>query len=1024
MARLSDQLINDIKQDVSLVRVAEAKGIQLKKHGKDYLGHCPFHNDRTPSFVISPESNLWNCLGACNCGGSVIDFVMKMEGISFRHAVELLKNDALSLAADAKPVKRATTKKLDSPLAANESDQALLQRVISFYHETLKQSPEAIDYLEKRGLNDPALIDQFKLGYANRSLGYRLPQKNRKEGAEIRGQLQQIGIIRDSGHEHFNGSLVIPVINESNEITEVYGRKLLENLRKGTPKHLYLPGEHQGVFNPSSFSCQEVILCESLIDALTFWRWGFKNVTTSYGIAGFTSDLLKAFKNSDIKRVLIAYDRDEAGNNATLEVAEKLQKLGIECYRILFPKGMDVNEYALKMTPARKSLELVIRKAEWLGQGIDPRTQEKPTTAAKEKEPAKVEKSSVSALIDEAEKTASLLAADLVAEESETPLPATPLPTATSEDIPCKATEHETTISLGDRSYRVRGLKKNTSYDHLKINLMASNDNGFHNDTLDLYSAKQRITFINQACVELGVQDEVIKKDLGKVLLKLEELQAQQIKDALEVEPEEKPISNEEREAALDLLKDPNLMERILNDFNKAGVVGEETNKLVGYLAGTSRRLDNPLAVVVQSSSAAGKSSLMDAVLNFMPEEERIEYSAMTGQSLFYMGETHLKNKILAIAEEEGATNASYALKLLQSEGEVTIASTGKDANTGNLVTQEYRVEGPTQLFMTTTAIDIDEELMNRCLVLSVDEGREQTRLIHQAQRQKRTLQGLQHKREKQLIVQLHRNAQRLIKPYQIINPYADQLTFLDDKTRTRRDHEKYLTLIDAIALLHQYQREVKQHHFNGEAQDYIEVTLEDIEMANQLAHKVLGRTLDELPPQTRKLLRLIETMVVDQCKAQSLDKSDYRFSRKMIREVTQWGNTQLKLHCKRLEEMEYLLVHRGGRGQSFEYELIYNGEGEQGENFLLGLINTDQMQHYDEKKSGVNGKRSGASRPQVAPKSVGGRVDGNGLQPNNHAVCDDEGLAAFENAPLEHPNIYTPYRNDDPYLLAAEPGT
>ncbi|WP_284285295.1 hypothetical protein, partial [Marinibactrum halimedae] len=290
-----------------------------------------------------------------------------------------------------------------------------------------------------------------------------------------------------------------------------------------------------------------------------------------------------------------------------------------------------------------------------------------------------------------------------------------------------------------------------------------------------------------------------------------------------------------------------NLLERILTDFDRCGVVGENTNKLVGYLAASSRKLERPLAVVIQSTSAAGKSSLMDAILNLMPTTERLQYSAMTGQSLFYMGETNLKHKILAIAEEEGASHASYALKLLQSEGEITIASTGKDDDSGDLVTKEYRVEGPVMLFLTTTAIDIDEELMNRCLVLTVNESRQQTQAIHAAQRQRRTLNGLQAKLEKSQLTELHRNAQHLLKPLAVINPYADQLTFLDDKTRTRRDHEKYLTLIDSVALLHQYQRDIKSLNHNGNTLKYIEVQLSDIHTANRLAHDVLGRTLDEL---------------------------------------------------------------------------------------------------------------------------------------------------------------------------------
>ncbi len=419
-------------------------------------------------------------------------------------------------------------------------------------------------------------------------------------------------------------------------------------------------------------------------------------------------------------------------------------------------------------------------------------------------------------------------------------------------------------------------------------------------------------------------------------------------------------------------LRDPKLFDRILADFEHCGVVGEETNKLMGYLAAVSRKLDAPLAVIIQSSSAAGKSALMDAILAFMPEEERLKYSAMTGQSLFYMGETNLKHKILAIVEETGAERASYALKLLQSEGELTIASTGKDPSTGKLVTHEYRVEGPVMIFLTTTAIEIDDELLNRCLVLAVDEDREQTRAIHRMQRRAHTLEGLFERKQRASILKLHRNAQRLLRPVSVVNPFAERLTFLDDRTRTRRDHEKYLTLMESIAVLHQHQRPKRTMVHDGQVVEYVDVGLDDIALANRLAHEVLGRSLDELPPQTRRLMTLIDAMVSAACKQLEMDRSDYRFTRRQVREHTGWGHTQLKTHLHRLEELEYLVVHRGGRGQRFVYELCYNGEGQDGSRFVTGLIDVEKLR-YDEKKSGVkanrsgsNGNRSGPSRPQV----------------------------------------------------------
>lgn len=1006
MARIADAVVERLKHEISLLRLIESQGHAPKRQGKDWVMCCPFHDDKTPSLVISPQTNLWHCLGACGVGGSVIDWVMKTQGVSFRYACEILQHDIGVVAGSTQVLKQSTAKKLPSPLATDADDDALLHRVVDYYHATLKQSPDALAYLKSRGLDNAELIDRFKLGYANRTLGYRLPEKNRKAGAEIKSRLQSLGVLRESGHEHFNGSLIVPVIDGSDgleRVTEIYGRKIRDDLRPGTPLHLYLPGDHAGVWNIEALqTSKEIILCEALIDAMTFWMHGFRHVTASYGVNGFTVDHLAAFKQYGTQRVLIAYDRDDAGNNAAEKLAAQLMAEGIECFRVLFPKGMDANAYALKMSPAAKALALVIRNAQWLGKGAAPTITTAailpPPTLSTPVEPAKPEEHLS-------------LAADIPHHEA-TPLPNTPAP------IEAQISDDEIYLTFGDRAYRVRGFDISGGAAQLKINLLVKRDDKLHLDQLDLYSSKARTVFMHQASLELGVSEAVIKTDLGAVLLKLEELQAQHRQQAQAVgATPQKTLNSEEHSAAIELLRDPALLNRLLDDFNLAGVVGEETNKLVAYLACVSRKLEKPLAVMIQSSSAAGKSSLMESVLAFMPEEERVQYSAMTGQSLFYLGETHLKHKVLAISEEEGAHNASYALKLLQSEGEVIIASTGKDESTGNLVTKEYMVEGPVMLLMTTTAIDIDEELMNRCLVLSVNESREQTQAIHRAQRVKRTLAGLQAKLAKDRVLQLHRNAQRLLRSLHIINPYADQLTFLDDKTRTRRDHDKYLTLIDTIALLHQHQRDIKIVEHNGESIEYIEVTLDDIATANRLAHDVLGKTLDELPPQTRKLLRLIQQMVNEVCTLQRIEQSHYRFSRKTIRDYTGWGNTQLKLHCHRLEEMEYLLVHRGGRGQSFDYELLYNADAHDADNHLMGLLDVEKLR-YDKKKSGVNAEKSGSSRPQVGGVSGAGRVQKNNKIPEKTSVEIDTAIDHAENA--HHTKNSASYRNRTFSLAAA----
>lgn len=220
----------------------------------------------------------------------------------------------------------------------------------------------------------------IRIGVADRTLGLRLPNKQRKDGQAIRARLEKLGVFRESGHEHFAGSLMIPILDEAGHVVELYGRKLRDDLRAGTPKHLYLPaqeGRGRGIFNIEALAAdREIILCEALIDALTFWCAGYRNVTSAYGVEGFTDEMLDAFRRYGTRRVLIAFDRGAA------KVAERLTAAGIECWRIQFPKGMDTNSYAQKVQPAAKSLGLVVRKAVWLGQGAAPAAPDPASVAA------------------------------------------------------------------------------------------------------------------------------------------------------------------------------------------------------------------------------------------------------------------------------------------------------------------------------------------------------------------------------------------------------------------------------------------------------------------------------------------------------------------------------------------------------------------------------------------------------------------------------------------------------------------
>ncbi len=494
-----------------------------------------------------------------------------------------------------------------------------------------------------------------------------------------------------------------------------------------------------------------------------------------------------------------------------------------------------------------------------------------------------------------------------------------------------------------DRRYRIRGLERNTNACTLKVNLMVSRDDLVHLDTLDLVKARSRASFIKAAADELFVDADLVKRDIGQLLLKLETLRERQIEAARAPQVQTVELTEQETEEALALLRDPELLNRIVADMDACGMVGESTNKLAGYLAATSRKLAQPLAIVIQSSSSAGKTSLMDAILAMMPDEEVLRFSGMTGQSLFYLSSDEIKHRILAISEEEGIAEATYALKLLQSEGELRHATVGRDES-GKMVTQQHHVEGPVQIMLTTTAMDVDEELVNRCLLLSVDESRNQTGAIQAIQRKTKSLEKFVSQENAKRLRKLHQNAQRLLKPLRVFNPYASQLTFPNNKTRLRRDHQKYLTLIDTIALLRQHQRTVHNADVHGQSIEYINVTADDIAVAGEIAGEVLGRSLDELSPQTRRLLGLLHDFVGQQTGAVAVARHAFRFTRRDVREAIGWSDFQIHKHLTRLVDLEYLLVHRGHRGRRYVYELLYGGEGTQGEPFLMGLIDPARL--------------------------------------------------------------------------------
>ena len=389
--RIPQSELMALKASTPIEELVAKHGVQLRRQGADLVGLCPFHDDKMSSLVVSPSDNLWHCFG-CNAVGSVVDWVMRIEGCGFREAAARLRAQSAHTPSSLTVAEGPTV-----PASVNGASRAgelwggakRLDWVTDFYHQTLKASHEAKAYLAKRGLGGDEVIEYFKLGYSNHTLGFQLAGEQTRAGKAQRRQLKRCGVLRANGYEHLNGTVVIPLRGRNGAVSQLYGRQIESHLRGETAKHLYLRGEARGVFNAVGLKGQRhVILCEALIDALTFWCAGLRNVTSCFGVHGFTAELRKLLSRKGIWRVTLAFDRDDAGEAAAQRIGAALIAMGKSVSIAQFPPGMDANSYGVREQPASESLSQVVKSAVWLGGGRRARQ----LAAAAERKRVKAEK--------------------------------------------------------------------------------------------------------------------------------------------------------------------------------------------------------------------------------------------------------------------------------------------------------------------------------------------------------------------------------------------------------------------------------------------------------------------------------------------------------------------------------------------------------------------------------------------------------------------------------------------------------
>lgn len=873
-------------------------GLSLKASGPEtYRTRCPFHDDKTPSLNISwkKEKWLWHCFG-CSKSGNVIDFVIAYEKINFSEAYQKLAPQ--TIAAETPPQKtKPTPQEIESCQQETEIPRGeLLNRVVEVYHQTYCEEKFAQDYLKKRGISSVENIQRFKIGYASGRLKKLLPTSGNNA---IVSDLKNIGILNENNNEHFYNCIVFPIYDGNGAPRNLYGRSIVEN---AAVPHLYLPGPRASVWNAAAFKAhREIILTESIIDALSLWELGKQNSVALYGVNGLIEEHLRLMQEHRTEKIILCLDNDAAGNAARSVIKEKIQALGITVENLHVPeKYKDINEALVKE-----------------GKNILNQLQQ---------ENIKINLSSSENL-----------------DTNKTPA---------ESALQIERTEEGIYFSFRGRRYRVRGLSGKT-FESLRVSIRVESGGGCgesesatHLDTFDLYVAKSRSLFVSHCKKIFQAEEGEMLQELNRIIAELEKIQLTMPSQNTQT-PAAIVLSAEEETEALEALKSPTLLQDILRDMEQLGYIGEEANKTIGYLVGISRKLEDPLSCVINSQSSAGKSMLSEMIEKLTAPEDVIFLSRMTTNALYYMEKTGIKRKLLIIEEREGAEAADYSIRTLQSRKKLTQAVPVKDPSSGKIKTVMLEVEGPIAYIETTTRPRIHDENATRCFELYLDESKEQTQRIHEQQRQSKTLGGLKRKALQENIERKHHNMQRLLRTIKIVNPFAQKIKFPIEWLRTRRDHLRFLNLIEGITFLNQYQREEKQldsniasslsplgnrHAATGGGQLYIESTLEDYGIAYHLAKQVMGESLTELKKPQRALLKQIEKL---------LDKKE-DISRREIREATGLADTRLRELLSELVNLEYLQSIEGKQGKSYRYRLSERAVS--AEKILEGLTSPEEL--------------------------------------------------------------------------------
>lgn len=868
--------IQEIKQRLTLSMLLQHYGLKADKQNRL---KCPFHNDKTPSLQLYYKTQTAYCFSTnCNTHGKaidVIDFILYYEKCTKHEAIK--KAESIINPG-------AVTTQTTAPKQTNEKAM-FLERMFTYFKNAVHNSKPAREYIESRNLD----YKQIEIGYNAGQFHHGA----RKDESLINDCLKY-GILLDLGLKSRTGEtaykpfgkwcIVFALRNPNHEITGLYFRSTLSDKEQ---RHFYLR-DRSGLYpGYPKAETQKLILTESIIDAASLLQQeeikSKYEILSLYGTNGLTEEHQTAIRKlKHLNEIIFFLNGDEPGNKAVAKYAPmlKAEYPNLKITSAAVPENEDVNSLLQGHSPeilthligTRKEVDFIFSNG-----GEPPQAD-----IFLSNENQMKEKSTATETPEEPEPT--------------TKAPVTGLDTTNPYNLKYKGNE---------ASYQIKGFRTDQP-DSLKTTIQTIAEASSITLKLDLYEYKQVESSCKLIAGKLGLRKDAIEADLMQLTSLLEQYRDKQQFKANGRQESKIQVPAATATKCIEFLKTEKLIQRINELIGKAGITGEETNRILLFVIASSYKMPDTLHALIQGSSGSGKTRLLKIISYLMPDEDVKRYTRVTDNSFYNQDEYFFVNKLICFEDLDGLKeDAQLAVRELQSNDILRTSTSLKDKN-GQITGGERIVRGPIASLACTTRGEIYEDNISRSFLIAVDESKEQTLKIIRYQNE--VSAGLIDRTEQKKISQFIQNCIRLLKPYEVINPYANKITLPESAHKIRRLNELYQSFVKQITLLNQYQR--KQ-----DKQGRLITETEDLQTACEILFESIVLKVDELDGSLRQFF--------ERLKAHLKDK-EQEFTQRELRQSLNISKAQCSRFFNHLQEMEYITAKYSGNQRKVCYKVDY----------------------------------------------------------------------------------------------------